>query len=250
MAIRLLPFRQYAEEDVVNLFANDAANNKVTDIGAGDAGIFVKVSAGDLSLDPIQYETQSYLGKTDYPFIGRDQYPVVPLKVNASTTGQACLGVTLLQTAQYDENDEKLLYYPQKKLETQSVLSGEATPILTKGVVTLAASPAAAGLPDALDGDLPAPGDWLVVSDDTAGGTAGKVSGVAQDDAAWVDGTTGVDGSLTSRLAHRQIVGQVLGTGIRLNRGVAADQFAGPSIGTGSANTSGHYFIARIDCGN
>lgn len=246
MAIRLLPFRQYAEEDVVNLFANDAANTKVTDIGAGDAGVFVKVSAGDLSLDPIQYETQSYLGKTDYPFIGRDQYPVVPLKVSASTTDQACLGVTLLQTAQYDENDEKLLYYPQKKLETQSVLSGEATPILTKGVVTLAASPAAAGLPDALDGDLPTPGDWLVVSD----GTAGKVSGVAQDDARWTAGATGADGAFTSVLANRQIVGQVLGTGIRLNRGVAADQFAGPSIGTGSANTSGHYFIARIDCGN
>ena len=45
MAIRLLPFRQYAEEDVVNLYSMDAANDQVdTAQGDGDAGIFVKHS--------------------------------------------------------------------------------------------------------------------------------------------------------------------------------------------------------------
>lgn len=243
MAIRILPFRQYAEEDVVNLFANSAANNKVSDSGDGDAGVFVKVDAGDLSLDPIQYETNSYLGKTDYPFIGRDQYPVVPLKVAAADTTTACVGITLLQTAQYDENDEKLLYYPQKQLETQSVLSGQAVPVLTKGVVSL---PAGGGtLPNATVGAMTdfAPGNWLVIDDVTDG----KVSGVAQNDADWT--LTGADGS-AAYLANRQKVGQVLGTGIRQNRGVSTDQFAGPSVGTGAANTSGHYILARIDCGN
>ena len=248
MAIRILPFRQYAEEDVVNLFASEVANNQVTDSSDGDAGVFVKVNAGDLSLDPIQYETQSYLGKTDYPFIGRDQYPVVPLKIAAAETGTACLGMTLLQTANYDENDEKLLYYPQKKLETQSVLTGEAVPVLTKGVVTLAASANINGA-SATVGDLTdfAPGNWLVVSQ-----TAGKVSGVAQDDAGWIQSSFVSTGAADSPpdLLGRQKVGQVLGTGIRTNRGVAPDQFAGPSVGTGAANTSGHYIIARIDCGN
>ena len=247
MAIRLLPFRQYAEEDVVNLFASTKANDKVSDSGDGDAGVFVQVSAGDLSLDPIQYEDNSYLGKTDYPFIGRDQYPVVPLKVEAADTTQACLGVSLLQTAQKDENDEKLLYYPQKKLETQSVLTGEAVPILTKGVVTLAASANVNGA-RATVGDLSdfAPGNWIVVSSETAG----KVSGVAQDDAAWKGGETGLTDFTSNFLVGYQKVGQVLGTGIRTNRGVAPDQFAGPSIGTGDATASGHYIIARIDCGN
>jgi sarcosine oxidase gamma subunit len=243
MAIRILPFRQYAEEDVVNLFANSAANNQVTDSGDGDAGVFVKVDAGDLSLDPIQYETNSYLGKTDYPFIGRDQYPVVPLKVAAADTTTACVGITLLQTAQYDENNEKLLYYPQKQLETQSVLSGQAVPVLTKGVVSL---PAGAGsLPNATVGALTdfAPGNWLVIDDVTDG----KVSGVAQNDSDWT--LTGSDGS-AAYLANRQKVGQVLGTGIRQNRGVSSDQFAGASVGTGAANASGHYILARIDCGN
>ena len=244
MAIRILPFRQYAEEDVVNLYANSAANNAVTDSGAGDAGVFVQVDAGDLSLDPIQYENNSYLGKTDYPFIGRDQYPVVPLKVKAADTTSACLGLTLLQTANFDENGEKLLYYPQKKLETQSVLTGEAVPVLTKGIVTLAASAnRAGGL--ATVGPLSdfAPGNWLVIDDVTDG----KVSGVAQNDTDWT--LTGADGS-AAYLANRQKVGQVLGTGIRTNRGVAYDQFAGPSVGTGAANSSGQYIMARIDCGN
>ena len=246
MAIRILPFRQYAEEDVVNLYANSAANNAVTDSGEGDAGVFVQVDAGDLSLDPIQYETNSYLGKTDYPFIGRDQYPVVPLKIKAADTSNACLGLTLLQTANYDENGEKLLYYPQKKLETQSVLTGEAVPVLTKGIVTLAASAnRAGGL--ATVGPITdfAPGNWLLIH-----GTAGQVTGVAQDDARWTNYSTGAGGAATSALAGRQKVGQVLGTGIRTNRGVSYDQFAGPSVGTGAANTSGHYIMARIDCGN
>jgi hypothetical protein len=218
MAIRLLPFRQYAEEDVVNLFANTAANNQVSDSGDGDAGVFVKVNAGDFSLDPVLYETNSYLGKTDYPFIGRDQYPVVPLNVAAAQAGDSCVGVTLLQTAQYDENDEKLLYYPQKKLETQSVLSGEAVPVLGKGIVTLDSAAAVDG--------TPSEGHWLTLSSN-----AGKVTGVS----AYPTGTT-------------QAIGQVLATGARVNRGIAPDQFAGPSVGTGAANTSGAYIVARINC--
>ena len=216
MAIRLLPFRQYAEEDVVNLFANTDANNQVSDSGNGDAGVFVKVSAGDFSADPVGYENSSYLGKTDYPFIGRDQYPVVPLKVEAASAGDACVGVTLLQTALKDENDEKLLYYPQKKLETQSVLTGEAVPVLGKGIITVDSA-------SVLDG-LDAPGSYVTLSNN-----AGKISGVASA----VGGAT---------------IGQILATGQRVNRGVSDDQFAGASVGTGAAGSNGKYAVVRINC--
>lgn len=217
MAIRLLPFRQYAEEDVVNLFASSAACASVlaSDSGDGDAGVFVKVSAGDFGADPVGYESSPYLGKTDYPFIGRNQYPVVPLKVEAATSGDACVGVTLLQTAQADENGEKLLYYPQKKLETQSVLTGEAVPVLGKGIITLDKD-------SAIDGNVN-PGDYIQLSSN-----AGKVTGVAGA-AAWT-------------------VGQVLATGQRVNRGVSSDQFAGASVGTGAASTTGTYAVVRINC--
>lgn len=218
MAIRLLPFRQYAEEDVVNLFASSAANDKVSDSGDGDAGVFVKVSAGDFGAEPVGYETNSYLGETDYPFIGRNQYPVVPLKVQAASSGDACVGITLLQTAQTDENGEKLLYYPQKKLEVQAVLTGEAVPVLGKGIVTLDADSAIAGA-------LPDPGKYLQLG---AGGDAGKVTEAAG--------------------ASVDVIGQVLATGQRVNRGVSSDQFAGSSVGTGAAGSNGKYAVVRINC--
>lgn len=224
MAIRLLPFRQYAEEDVVNLYASSGVNDQVdTTQGNGDAGLFVSVSAGDFSLDPIQYADNSYLGKTDYPFIGRDQYPSVPLQVEPAQSGSTVLGVTMLQTALKDENGEKLLYYPQKKLETQSVLTGEAVPVLGKGIITLANG--LGTLPRAIDGDVNI-GDHLWVRN------AGLVTGVA---------------SPADVPSDCQNLGQVIGTGCRYNEGVAPDQFAGASVGTGALNESGLYAVVRLN---
>lgn len=224
MAIRLLPFRQYAEEDVVNLYASSGVNAQVdTAQGDGDAGVFVSVSAGDFSLDPIQYADSTYLGKTDYPFIGRDQYPSVPLQVEPAQSGSTVLGLTLLQTALRDENGEKLLYYPQKKLETQSVLTGEAVPVLGKGIVTLANG--LGNLPRAIDGDVNI-GDHLWVRN------AGLVTGVS---------------SPADVPSDCQNLGQVIGTGCRYNEGVAPDQFAGASVGTGALNESGLYAVVRLN---
>jgi hypothetical protein len=226
MAIRLLPFRQYAEEDVVNLYASTEACDSVlaADAGDGDAGVFVSVSAGDFGADPVGYVDNGYLGKTDYPFIGRNQYPTVPLKVAAAQAGDPVLGITLLQTAQADENGEKLLYYPQKKLEVQAVLTGEAVPVLGKGIVTLDKD-------TAFDGSLPAPGNYIKI-----GSTNGKVA------------DAGTNLPTGSNAENETIVGQVLATGQRVNRGVSADQFAGASVNTGAAGSNGTYAVVRINC--
>ena len=109
MALRLYPFRQYSEQDVINLFANDTADTSPSTNGNGSAGVFVKVSAGNMDLDPITYADNGYLGKTDYPFIGAAQYPSVPLTFTAATAGTPVLGITLNQTVLEDENGEKLL---------------------------------------------------------------------------------------------------------------------------------------------
>jgi hypothetical protein len=109
MAIRILPFRQYNEADVINMFALETTfvNESTTGAGQtsyGDAGVFVTIPAagGDLNRDPITYATDSYLGKTDYPFVGANQYPSVSLKVRPATSGDALLGITLRQTAKAD----------------------------------------------------------------------------------------------------------------------------------------------------
>ena len=114
MANRLLPFRQYNENDVVNMYAlvDEAVNENVTGVGTGDAGVFVKVFAGNFDLDPVSYSSDSYLGKTDFPHVGVNQYPKVNLKITPAASGDLtnCLGLTLRQTAKYDENGEKLPY--------------------------------------------------------------------------------------------------------------------------------------------
>jgi len=230
MALRILPFRQYAEQDVINLYAlkGTDVNSQLDTKGNGDAGVFVSVSNGKLDDGPITYASSTYLGKTDYPYVGRDQYPSVQLRAGVAATGDKVLGMTLNQTALKDENEEKLLYYPQKALENQAVLSGQAVPVLTRGVVTLNGS---------------------------AGGDFGNNAYV--DDANWAIGNVTIlsvneDGRLsgvapTSSLirsngpGESDALGVILATGSRV-AGATADQFAG------SAGTTGAYSIVKIDC--
>jgi hypothetical protein len=141
MSLRILPFRQYDENDVINLFALESAsvNESTTAFGSGDAGVFVKVSAGDFDLDPVAYGDDAYLGKTDYPHV-KAQYPSVSLKCAPAEAGDSLLGITLRQTAKTDENGEKLLYNPVKAEELGCVMPGQAVPVATRGVFTINAA--------------------------------------------------------------------------------------------------------------
>jgi len=228
MALRLLPFRQYAEENVINLYKIDPlGDSQMADPfanGANDNGVLVKVSAGNMDEAPVGYETQSYLGKTNYPFIGRDQYPVVGLAVQAADNSDTALGVTLRQTLTHDENGEKLLYYPQKAIELQAVLTGQAVPVLTKGVITL-------------------DGDTAFEAGNLPGSVGAKV----------YPATSSAKGKFTATLAGSEAaIGHVIATGSRVNRGVSSDYFAGGSIGTGDATTdstaSGAYYVVSLNC--
>lgn len=198
MGKRLLPFRQYNEHDVINMFALEDAsvNENITGFGAGDAGVFVKVSAGNLDLDPVTYGSNSYLGKTDYPFVGSNQYPSVSLKVTPTVSGDVQpLGITLFETAKYDENGEKLLYYKQKAIDNQVLLPGQAVPVASRGVFTLSSR--------AYDGVLTVGAGFKL-----SPGGAGKVTGVALSDSA--------------------SIGSVLATGSRgANGATIADSFSG-----------------------
>lgn len=205
MATRLLPFRQYDDNDVVNMYAlaDAAVNENVTGVGSGDAGVFVKVSAGNFDLDPVSYATDSYLGKTDYPFVGANQYPSVNLKVTPAASGDLtnCLGLTLRQTAKFDENGEKLLYYRQKAEELMCVLPGQAVPVATRGVFSLGAN--------ALDGTLTV-GNAFKLS-----ANAGKVTGCAHTDAGKL-GTVLGTGTRTSQTTTDQFAGNFAVVGLRL----------------------------------
>ncbi|MGA0317673.1 MAG: hypothetical protein ACO3LB_08310 [Flavobacteriaceae bacterium] len=193
MSLRILPFRQYDENDVINLFALEgaSANEATTDSGSGDAGVFVKVSAGNFDLDPVAYSDDAYLGKTDYPFV-KAQYPSVQLECAPAASGDALLGITLRQTAKVDENGEKLLYNPVKAEELGCVMPGQAVPVATRGVFTLTE--------DGYDGALTVGGGVALST------TAGKVVACAVDAA--------------------EKVGTVIGTGSR-SSGTITDAYAG-----------------------
>lgn len=198
MGLKILPFRQYDEHDVVNLYrvADGMVLDSTTGAGSGDAGTFVKVSAGDFSADPVSYGTDSYLGKTDYPFVGRNQYPKVSLQVEPAVSGDIPLGITLLQTAKNDENGEKLLYNPQKAAELQAALPGEAIPVATKGIFTIASA--------AFQGDL---GGDLAIGSGLKAAAGGTVTGcLPTDDACFAT---------------------ILGTGSRASQNGVTDQFDG-----------------------
>ena len=192
---RLLPFRQVNESDVVNLYALEAGsvNDNLTGVGNGDAGVFVKVTTGNFDADPVGYETNSYLGKTDYPHIGYQQmYPTVNKTVAPATSGELPLGITLWETAKYDENGESLLRYPQKAYEMQAVVPGMATPVALRGVFSLHQN--------AFDG---AASTWAIGTGIQMSYTnAGKITGVAPTDSA--------------------CFGTVIGSGSRAGNGVGA----------------------------
>ena len=214
MAIRLLPFRQYNEHDVVNLFrlndtdlaACETAASPTTN-GKWDNGVIVKIASADFTKEPVEYETYAYQGKTDYPHIGRNQYPkAVPTYECAGAGDAKAFGVTLRQTLTHDENGEKMLYYPQKALELNAVLPGQAVPILTRGIITVSA----AGLGTIAGGA--APGDKLYSDAEGKFTTTGTVNPV----------------------------GKLIGLGDRADVGTNPDYFSG----TGS---TGQYAIIKLE---
>ena len=214
MALRLYPFRQYSEYDVINLYANQDVDDNPSTNGNGSAGVMMKVLSGNMNQDTFNLIDTSYLGKTDYPFLGADKYPTVPLRVTAATTGNAVLGVTLRQTLKNDENGEKLLYNPIKKDELQAVLSGQAVPVATRGLFTFDEN--------AYEKDTNfVPGNICGISADNAG----KLTGFARESLADIAGT---------------IVGTILGTGNRTSQIGKSDEFAG----TGTAQ----YALVQLDC--
>jgi hypothetical protein len=201
------------------MFASDTVDATPSTNGNGSAGVFVKVSAGNLDLDPIQYtatDITNTLGKTDYPFLGAVQYPAVPLQFTAATTGVPVLGMTLNQTLATDENGERLLYNPVKRAELQAVLTGQAVPVATRGIFTLADTAI-----DWVDSTMVV-NSHLVIS-----ANAGKVSGML------ATLTSPVTGGIT-------IIGRILGTGQRVSQNGKSDYFAG--------TTTGKYALVQFDC--
>jgi hypothetical protein len=195
MSKRLYPYRSIDPRDIVGSYAlaDSWVNNNTSGTGYGDEGVFVSVSAGDLSLDPITFASDSYQGKTDYNAVGWNQRSSVTRKIKPAVSGEICLGVTLAETALYDENGQYLSRYAQKVVEQSVVLKGDPVPVATRGELMLSKF--------AVDGTL-------------AVGTGFKLSTV-------LGKVTGCAGSDPAR------IGVCLGSGYRGTRGTYVDAYSG-----------------------
>ena len=155
----LKPFRQHAETDVINLFTLQDDDGDIvasySDLKADGAkmtkGILVSVTGNGWknSDDPV--------GKTGIGNPGASYDNTVSFRYGATAAvepykaGEEPIGITLFDVAEVDENGEKLIYNPRKAAEMQAVVSGQAVPVLTKGIILysglMSADPPAAGDP-------------------------------------------------------------------------------------------------------
>ena len=234
MAIRLLPFRDYDEHDVVNLFKSAGTLEQFIDLShadrrstaQGDAGVFVKVSNGSLnaegtSWDPIDIDAQtganSLLGKTDYPNVAKNFYPEATLSfAPIGAPEDECIGITLRQTVARDELGENLLYNQVKKDELFGVLPGEVVPVLSKGMISITS--------DAFEGGTVGTAGQVLI-----GAADGQVAAVAR----------------TAVVAGQKILGTILAAGYRDDE---AGTLGGTNVFGKAGLMKGGYAIVKIDC--
>ena len=157
---RLKPFRDYSEHDVINLFAfgdKDVTLGTTTVIYAGSA---VKVQTGWSNTNELQM-----LGDVGAAYANTvsERYGVsADVQYTEGGADEAALGLTLYDVREFDENGEALKFNPRKQDELQSVLSGQAVPIATRGVFLMATGSWASSAGILQDNDVFATGDGKV----------------------------------------------------------------------------------------
>lgn len=125
---RIFPFQDYDNHDIVNLFSKDVT---------GVAGELVKIIRSTPS------STQGFSSTPNGASFNRVtnlRYETTD-KVKATQGGQyqdtkyTVLGLTLNATLETDENGMPIRFFPQRKAELQCVVSGDAVPVLRRGLI-------------------------------------------------------------------------------------------------------------------
>ena len=202
---RLKPFRQHAETDVVNLFSlkDDDADvmGSYSDLKADGAkinkGLVVSVKFG-------WKNTDDPVNKTGIGNPGATYSNTVSFRYGAAATVEPCasgsqpLGLTIWDVAEVDENGEKLIYHPRKAAEMQAVVSGQAVPVLTKGIVLYSGNLTSGGA-DSVSAGAKVYADMLRQGDLSASATEGT-GGASQIQVGTALGATDADGFILLKI--------------------------------------------------
>jgi len=121
----LKPFRDYNEHDVINLFT-------VTGQSFLSKGTFVTAASSGVNLrDDETVNNLSIYGNT----VSALFTPAWSLAVAPSGSAKnTVIGATLKDFRTVDENGEVLLFHPRKAAEMDVIISGQAMPVVTKGL--------------------------------------------------------------------------------------------------------------------
>lgn len=128
----LKPFRQYNPHDVINMLSYSGDVSSTV-----NKGTLVKIvgSGVDFSQDPMEFlgaPGASYSNTVSQRY--GVPWQVAPCQTGAAGVQDQPLGLTLWDVRETDENGEKLLYNRRKREELQCVKSGEAVPVVTRGL--------------------------------------------------------------------------------------------------------------------
>jgi hypothetical protein len=121
MTIR--PFRDYSEHEVINLFALQGESNKGTFVTAAASGF-------DLSAEAAFGDDSFINGTVSARFNVANKVVAAP----SGTAPAMVLGMTLKDVKSVDENGYPLKFEPRKAAERDLVISGEAVPVVKRGV--------------------------------------------------------------------------------------------------------------------
>lgn len=128
-------FRDYDEKDVINLYAVQGAVIDATYQVLANKGTLVKIAGEGFRNDVEPLEMLGNYGAFNVTNWVGQRYGVVPkVAVCNSPATDNPIGMTLFDTRELDENLLPLKYNPRKAAEMEAVLSGQAVPIVTRGI--------------------------------------------------------------------------------------------------------------------
>lgn len=123
-------FRDYNEHDVVNVFALSGYDGS----SIVNRGTLVKIAGNGFKLDePSAIEFLGNPSSFSPTNVVSQRYGAVP-KVVPANAADAIIGMTLFDVRETDENGELLKFRPRKAAELEAVISGQAVPVVRKGL--------------------------------------------------------------------------------------------------------------------
>lgn len=121
----LLPFRQYDEHDVINVFAFSGTL-------PATKGTLVTPVASGWRTDEANTQLLGRVGAA-FANVVSERFGTIPRVQNAGT-GSNPIGMLLYDVREQDENGLLLKFSPRKAAEMQCALSGQTVPIATRGI--------------------------------------------------------------------------------------------------------------------